>query len=87
MASNSTYKNQGITLEDAFQFIEVKEAVKRHLVDSQRLDATQSSYCCGKEEEIKTRKQDVKSLYCGKQGHGKAEPPPIRKAECPAFRN
>ena len=55
-------KNQNMTLEEVFQFIEAKEAGKRsagHLIDSQGLDATRSSYRRAKSEDTKLpRRQD-----------------------------
>jgi hypothetical protein len=84
-------KNQDITLEDAFQFIEEKEAGKRsagHLLDSQGLDATRSSYRRNKQQELKTQKPEHKKelcSYCRKQGHGRTAPLKIRKNECPAY--
>ena len=73
-----------MTLEEVFQFIEAKEAGKRsagHLIDSQGLDATRSSYRRAKSEDTKLpRRQDhinEKCTYCGKQGHGKAASPRI----------
>ena len=85
-------KNQDMTLEEVFQFIEAKEAGKRsagHLVDSQGLDAARSSYRRAKLEDTKPpSKPDNKNetcSYCGKQGHGKNAGPRIRKNECPAY--
>ena len=85
-------KNQDMTLEEVFQFIEAKEAGKRsagHLVDSQGLDAARSSYRRAKLEDTKSpRRQDPKNetcAYCGKQGHGKNAAPRTRKNECPAY--
>ena len=84
-------KNQNTTLEEVFQFIEAKKAGKRsadHLIDSQGLNAARSSYRRAKSEDTKLpRRQDhmnEKCIYCGKQGHGKAASPRIRKNECPA---
>jgi hypothetical protein len=74
-------KNQDMTLEDAFQFIEAKEAGKRsagHLLDSQGLDATRSSYRRNKQQVSKTRKPEHKNelcSYCGKEDHGRTAPP------------
>ena len=85
-------KSQNMTLEEVFQFIEAKEAGKRsagHLIDSQGLDAARSSYRRAKSEDMKLpRRQDhmnEKCTYYGKQGHGKAASPRIRKNECPAY--
>ena len=85
-------KNQNMTLEEVFQFIEAKEAGKQsagHLIDSQGLDAARSSYRRAKSADTKLpRRQDhmnEQCTYCGKQGHGKAASPRIRKNECPAY--
>ena len=51
-------KNQNMTLEEVFQFIEAKEAGKRlvgHLIDSQGLDASRNSYRRTKSEETPSR--------------------------------
>ena len=81
-------KNQDMTLEDAFQFIEAGKRSAGHLLDSQGLDATRSSYCRNKQQESKTQKPEHKKelcSYCRKQGHGRTAPPKIRKNECPAY--
>ena len=86
-------KNQDITLEQVFKFIEAKEAGKRsasRLLDSQGVEATSSAY--RKKRNANTIK-DNKKLdnkndpcgYCGRKGHGKNAPPKIRKKECPAY--
>ena len=77
--------NQDMTLEEAFKFIEAKEAGKRsakHLIDSQGADATQSSY---KQEKRTLVKPDDQCGYCGKKGHGKSAPVGLRKKSCPAY--
>ena len=77
--------NQDMTLEEAFKFIEAKEAGKRsakHLIDSQGADATRSSY---KQEKRALVKPDDQCGYCGKKGHGKSAPVGLRKKSCPAY--
>lgn len=57
-------KNQDMTLEEVFQFIEAKEAGKRsagRLLETQGADATRSQYCRGKQEEVKNRRIDNKN--------------------------
>ena len=86
-------KNQNMTLEEAFQFIEAKEAGKRsagNLLDNQSVDATRSQYRRGRQQELVQSKQRNKNetcSYCGKQGHGKSAPPKIRRQVCPAYGN
>ncbi len=93
-------KNQDMTLEQVFQFVEAKEAGKcsaSRLLTLHGADALAgSSYRCRRNESIKGRHQNHPShpknpnqqetcLYCGKKGHRKSVPPRMRKKECPAY--
>ena len=84
-------KNQDMTLEEVFQFIEAKEDGKRsagRLLENQGSDAARSQYRRSKQEELKNRKFDNKNelcSYCGKRGHGKSAPPKTRKSDRPAY--
>ena len=84
-------KNQDMSLEEVFQFIEAKEAGKRsagHLLETQGADATRNQYHRGKQEDLKNNKVHNKNetcSYCGKRGHGKNLPTKTRKNDCPAY--
>lgn len=87
-------KNQDMTLEQVFQFVEAKEAGKRSaskLLDSHGAEAASSTYRRTKTAAHvmakKTDKQllDAPCSYCGKKGHGARAPPQVRKKECPAY--
>ena len=80
-------KNQDMSLEEMFQFIEAKESGKRsatRLLDHQGVDAAGSSYRKEKKNTLPP-KVDVPCGYCGKKGHGKSAPPGVRKKSCSAF--
>ncbi|ESO87468.1 hypothetical protein LOTGIDRAFT_166622 [Lottia gigantea] len=80
-------KNQNMTLEEVFKFVEAQEAGKRsasHLIDSHITEAASSStYKKTKQKNVKD-KPDLCS-YCGKTGHGKNALARIRKTVCPAY--
>ena len=84
-------KNQDMTLEEVFQFIESKEAGKRsasRLLDSQGAEAA-SAYRRGRNADrnpthAESKKSELCS-YCGMKGHGKNAPPRARKKECAAY--
>jgi hypothetical protein len=91
-------KNQDMTLEEIFQFIEAKESGKRsasRLLDSHThgAAAASSSYKRGKNDTVKDRNRcDYKTIdkselchYCGKKGHGNRSGAMVRKKECPAY--
>ena len=84
-------KNQNITLEEVFQFIEAKEAGKQsagRLLETQTTaNATRSQYRHVKQEELKPHHPDKRDIchYCGQHGHGKRAPSIIRKNACPAY--
>ena len=81
-------KNQEMSLEELFQFIEAKEAGKRsagHLQHLQGIDATRSQCRRTKQDEAKARSKADPCNYCGKLGHGKNAPSKARKTECPAY--
>ena len=84
-------KNQNMTLEQVFQFVEAKESGKRSaskLLDTHGAEAASSSYRRNKNNmrvmEKKAEKQEL-CTYCGKKGHGTRAPPQVRKKECPAY--
>lgn len=91
-------KNQEMTLEEVFQFVEAKESGKRsasRLIDShsQGAEAASSSYKRRTNDTLKERNQrdhakinksDVCS-YCGKKGHGIRALAKVRKQVCPAY--
>ena len=84
-------RNQDMSLEEVFQFIEAKEAGKRsagRLSQSHSVDAAQSRYQHAKNDEVKQRKDgDANELcsYCNKRGHGKSAQTRIRRHDCPAY--
>ena len=89
-------KNQDMSLEEVFQFVEAKEAGKRsagRLLQSQGAEAIRSQYRKTRQEEVKQNAvsadppKDKNELcsYCGQRGHGKNAPTKVRKAECPAY--
>ena len=89
-------KNQDMSREEVFQFVEAKEEGKRspgRLLQSQGEEAIRSQYRKTKQEEVKQNAvradppKDKKELcsYCGQRGHGKYAPTKVRKAECPAY--
>lgn len=86
-------KNQDMTLEQVFKFVEAKESGKRsasRLLDTQGVEAASSTY---RRRKMNNITNDVKKLehktelcgYCGKKGHGKHAPHKTRKKECPAY--
>ena len=84
-------RNENMSLEEVFQFIEAKEVGKRsagRLSQSHSVDAAQSQYRRAKNDEVKQRKDgDINELcsYCNKRGHGKSAPTRIRRHDCPAY--
>ena len=84
-------RNQDMSLEEVFQFIEAKEAGKRsagRLSQSQGVDAANSQYRRAKQDEIKHRKDGDTTepcSYCNKRGHGKSAPTRIRRHDCPPY--
>lgn len=89
--------NQNMDLEGVFKFVEAKEAGKRsanRLMQSQGAASARSLYQKGKktvtskpgtkQQDTSTDSQDVCS-YCGKKGHGKRDPPHVRKKTCLAY--
>lgn len=78
-------KNQEMTLEDVFQFVEAKEAGKRsasRLLDSHSIEAA-SSY--KKAKQIPSKVDTEPCSYCNKRGHGKHSTARIRRTQCPAY--
>ena len=91
-------KNQEMTLEEIFQFIEAKESGKRsasRLLDSHThgAEAASSSYKRVMNDAMKDRSRlDMRKIdksetcsYCGKTGHGKHSPANIRRNDCTAY--
>ena len=68
--------NQGMTLEEVFQFVEKKEAGKHsaiRLLESQGVESVSSQYQKNQRlnnKEMAINKSDPCS-FCGKRGHGK----------------
>ena len=86
------HSNQDLTLEEAFRFIEAKEAGKRSaskLISTQGMAASgvRSQYKRIAAQDLQEFKRDNKEpcSYCGKQGHGRRAPPTTRKTKCPAY--
>ena len=84
-------RNQDVSLEEVFQFIEAKEAGKwsaGSLSQSQGVDAAHSQYWRTKQDEIKHHKDgDNKGpcSYRNKRGYGKSTLTRIRWHDCPAY--
>ena len=84
-------KNQNMILEEAFLFIEAKEAGRlsaTHLLNSQSIEATRSQYRRDKQENMTQGVQTNKIGLCsyfGKHSHGRNAPPNIRRQKCPAY--
>lgn len=74
-------RNQDMTLEEVFQFIEATEAGKRSagcLSQSQGVDAASSQYRRAKQDDIKQRKAGDNNdpcSYCNKRGHARSALP------------
>ena len=87
------HTNQNMSLEDAFQFIEAKEAGKRSankLLEAQGATAasTRSQYRRLQSRPPVTQKHssiNETCIYCGERGHGKRAPPNQRKIQCSAY--
>lgn len=89
-----SHENQDMSLEDALQFVEAKEAGKRsasrlldsHATDSASasVDAASSNYQKGKRLALKSDKKEL-CTYCGKAGHGAHSLARTRKTDCPAY--
>ena len=76
-------KNQEMTLEEVFRFVEAKEAGKRsasRILASQEANSASSQYRRNKQQ----NKTETCS-YCGKTGHGRNAQSHIRKQSCPAY--
>ena len=92
-------KNQDMTLEQVFKFVEAKEAGRRsatRLLVPHGTDALSgSTYRSKKKEFLResqaqpreqgTRTQGETCSYCGRKGHGKSAPSRVRRKECPAY--
>lgn len=93
-------KNQDMTLEEMFKFVESKESGKRSVDKlTQALGANamrNSSYRKGKSDKLKDpvsqdlpeHRKDIANevcSYCGKKGHGKKASLATRKTACPAY--
>jgi len=89
-------KNQDMTLEQVFRFVEAKEAGKRsttRLLVPHGTDALMGSTYRSKKRESQvphqkeqgTRTQSETCSYCGRKGHGKSAPSRVRRRECPAY--
>lgn len=93
-------KNQDMTLEQVFKFVEAKEAGKRsasRLLIPHGTDALMgSTYRSRKKDpprenqtprhkEQGTKPQGETCSYCGRRGHGRSAPSQVRRRECPAY--
>ena len=85
-------KNQDMTLEEVFLFVEAKESGKRsadRLLQTQGDDAARSQYRSAKQMELKNRRpanpHPDPCHYCGKHEYGKHAPIRVRKSDCPAY--
>jgi hypothetical protein len=79
-------KNQNMTLEEVFKFVEAKEAGKRsasRLLEYSHSVEAASSYKRSKQALSKDN-QNLCS-YCGKHGHDKKSVAQLRKTQCPAY--
>ena len=84
-------RNQDMTLEEAFKFVEAKEAGKRSASQihesSQGAGLGQSKYRRNKRQTNvpPSTPANEKCGYCGQTGHGSKAPPNSRRRVCPAF--
>ena len=93
-------KNQDMSLEEVFKFVEAKESGKRsasQLLDTHSIEAASSSYRKTKtvkpsiaQDKFEPKTHDHKEkpdacTYCGKPGHGKSAPARVRRNDCPAY--
>ena len=94
-------KNQNMSLEDAFQFIEAKEAGKRSaqkMLDTEEVAAARSQYNRQKKQKHQPPRptppahnppaqpnNTIPCNYCGKPGHGAKASPAIRSTQCTAY--
>ena len=89
-------KNQDMTLEEVFLFVEAKDCGKRSasrllLSQSHGAEAASSSYKRGVNISVKQRNRPEQTRnaeicsYCGKKGHGSRSPAKVRQKECPAY--
>ena len=82
-------KNQDMSLEEVFQFVEAKEAGKRSassLLGSHSVEAASSTYRKTKRAPRNegTGKPDP-CAYCGQTGHGPNAQAKVRRTQCPAY--
>ena len=89
-------KNQDMSLEEVFQFVEAKEAGKRsagRLLHTQGVEAARSQYRKTKQDEVRhnagrtdpQKNKHESCSYCGQRGHGKNASTKVRQAERPAY--
>ena len=97
----SSDKNQDMTLEQVFKFVEAKEAGKRsatrllipHGTDaltgsayrSKRKDSLNKEGQVPRHKEQGAKSQGETCSYCGRKGHGRNAPWRVRRKECPAY--
>ena len=78
-------RNQEMTLEEFFRFVEAKESGKRsasRLVDSHVAEAA-SAYRRNKKADINTSRDPCN--YFDKKGYDRQAPTKVRKKDCPAY--
>ena len=85
-------RNQDMSLEEIFKFVEAKEAGKRSaskILASVSVDAASSQYAKAKKGNQDAARRDKFNkdicTFCGKTGHGKNAPWHIRKNSCSAY--
>ena len=84
--------NQNMSLEEVFQFVDIKESGKRSaslLIDNHGANSMSSykriSHSNIKDKNIEHVNSQDPCSYCGKKGHGKKSPVDIRRTKCPAY--
>lgn len=79
-------QNQAMSLEEAIQFVEAKEAGRR---SSNKLVQSAHGASHGRSQYQRSRStpqnQEMTCTYCGKTGHGKKSPFNVRRTQCPAY--
>ena len=85
-------KNQNMSLEEMYSFVESKESGKRSIDKlSQAIGANgmrSSTYNKGKKETSRQNEKPARNdecQYCGQKGHGKRPSITVRKSSCPAY--
>ena len=80
-------KNQDMSLEEVFQFMEAKEAGKRsagRLLETQGADATRSQYRHGKQEDLKNNRTHKMKHALTAESEAMAKIPPLKQGRMTA---